>query len=180
MPFMRNTPKIRPQTLSWRLLLKENEQHSDALPFAESAVKFAPENAGYLAFLGKLYVDLRLIEFAPMFSTRRSPWTKRMFQAPWALAHYYLESGQGRLALPYFDLALRSCASGLQEQNPFWIGRCVCGIWEMQDEAEPDFEKVMKDPKVRIRALARLVLLKRHDQTQTMPTRFARNLNELT
>ena len=47
------------------LILAENNQKSEALPYAEAAVKFAPEDAIKMVFLGKLYVDLKMIEFAP-------------------------------------------------------------------------------------------------------------------
>ena len=47
------------------LILTESDQKADALPYAEAAVKFAPDNVRYLVFLGKLYVDLTMIEYAP-------------------------------------------------------------------------------------------------------------------
>ena len=101
-------PKDHTANFVMALVLKENRQSNDALPFAEAAVKFAPENVRNRVFLGKLYVDLRLIEFAPDVLNKAFALDKTQFQAPWALAHYYLESGQGKLALPYFDLALQA------------------------------------------------------------------------
>jgi predicted Zn-dependent protease len=46
------------------LILRENSQIGDALPFAEAAVEFAPDDARILVFLGKLYIDLKMVEFA--------------------------------------------------------------------------------------------------------------------
>ena len=157
-------PKDHTANFIMALVLKENRQNNDALPFAEAAVKFAPDNARNLVFLGKLYVDLRMIEYAPKVLNKAFAIDKTLFQAPWALAHYYLESGQGRLALPYFGLALQAAPADLK--NKIIMDRAVC-LRDMGkvSEAGPEFEKLLKDPSVRIQALTRLVLLKKHDQT---------------
>jgi hypothetical protein len=49
--------------------------------------------------LGKLYVELDMIEFAPDILHKAFAMDKTLFQAPWALASYYVESGQGSRAL---------------------------------------------------------------------------------
>ncbi len=160
------------------LVLKENLQNNDALPFAEAAVKFAPDNVRNLVFLGNLYVDLRLIEFAPDVLNKAFALDKTLFQAPWALAHYYLESGQGKLALPYFDLALQAAPADFSTK--IILDRALC-LWDLGkvSEAEPEFEKVLSDPELRIQALARLVLLKKSDQTSKYADEVRKELNEL-
>ena len=64
-------------------------QKSAALPYAEAAVKKAPDNALYHLFLGKLYVDLEMLEFAPAVLEKAAALDKTMFQAPWIMAEYY-------------------------------------------------------------------------------------------
>ena len=157
-------PKDHNANFIMALVLKENRQNSDALPFAEAAVKFAPDNARNLVFLGKLYVDLRMIEFAPKVLNKAFAIDKTLFQAPWALAYYYSESGQGRLALPYFDLALQAAPADLKNKIILERALCLMDIGNAS-EAEPEFEKLLKDPELRVKALARLVLLKKSDQT---------------
>ncbi len=157
-------PKDHTANFIMALVLKENRQNSDALPFAEAAVKFAPDNARNLVFLGKLYVDLRMIEYAPEVLNKAFAIDKTLFQAPWALARYYLESGQGRLALPYFDLALQSAPADLKTKILLDKAQCLSNLGNVS-EAEPEFQKLLTDPKLRIPALVQLVLMKKHDQT---------------
>jgi len=108
-------------------------------------------------------VDLALIEFAPDVLNKAFALDKTMFQAPLALAHYYLETGQGRLALPYFELALE--AAPPKSKSGIRLERAMCFLSiGNREEAEADFERVMRDPKLRIPALARVVLLKKDDQ----------------
>ena len=90
------------------LILAENNQRADALQYAEAAARFEPANVRNLVFLGKLYVDLGMIEYAPAILHKAFAIDNTVYQAPWALANYYLQSGQGGRALPYFDLALQS------------------------------------------------------------------------
>ena len=108
-------------------------------------------------------MDLALIEFAPDVLNKAFALDKTMFQAPLALAHYYLETGQGRLALPYFELALE--AAPPKSKSGIRLERAMCFLSiGNKEEAEADFERVMRDPKLRIPALARVVLLKKDDQ----------------
>jgi tetratricopeptide (TPR) repeat protein len=148
------------------LVLEEDGRKSDARVFAEAAARLAPENAGYLVFLGKLYIDLALIEFAPDVLHKAFALDKTMFQAPWALAHYYLESGQGAPALPYFDLALQ--ASPPKSESMIRLDRAMCFL-NMGNvrEAEAEFKRVMKDPMLRVPALARTVLLNKSDHNSS-------------
>lgn len=157
-------PKDPTANFIMALVLKENRQNQDAIPFAEAAVKFAPDNARNLVFLGKLYVDLKMIEFAPDVLNRAFALNKSLFQAPWALAHYYLESGQGRLALPYYDLALQSASADFKPQIILDRAVCLNRMGEVS-AAQPEFEKVLNVANLRIPALLQLALLKKSDQT---------------
>ena len=84
------------------LMLADKEEKQQALPFAKAAVSLAPGNAMHKVFLGKLYVDLRLVEFAPELLHQAFAIDKTQFQAPLTLAYYYSESGHGTAALPRF------------------------------------------------------------------------------
>ena len=64
------------------LILAGKERKSDALAYAEAAVKLAPDNAIYKVFLGKLYVELGMIEFAPDILHKAFAMDKTLFQAP--------------------------------------------------------------------------------------------------
>ena len=110
------------------LILQENGQKADALPYAEAAVKFAPNNPRYLVFLGKLYVDLGMIEHAPTVLNKAFALDKTIYQAPWALGIYYLKSGQGSRALPYFDLALQAAPATFKVD--IHLDRAEC-LWAM-------------------------------------------------
>jgi len=98
------------------LLLDENNQKGDALQFARAAVKLAPNNVRNLVFLGKLYVDLDMIEYAPAILHRAFELDKTVYQAPRALANYHYSSGQGNRALPYFDMALKAAPAGARDE----------------------------------------------------------------
>jgi tetratricopeptide (TPR) repeat protein len=144
------------------LVLKEDVQHSQALPFAEAAVKLAPGNARYQAFLGKLYVDLRMIELAFDVLDRALALDNTLFQAPWALAHYYMASGQGSRALHYFDQTLKIAPPDFRATVLLDRGKCLMDLGNVS-EAEPDFKIAMKDRNLRAEALSRLVLLRKTD-----------------
>ena len=83
------------------LILAENNKKADALPYVEAAVKFAPGNADYLLALGKLYVQLGMMEFAPDVLHKAFSLDEAKYRAPFALADYYfyIWPGQSRFAL---------------------------------------------------------------------------------
>jgi thioredoxin-like negative regulator of GroEL len=144
--------------------LVENEQNGAALPYAEATVKISPNNARYLAFLGKLYVDLNLVELAPAVLDKAFALDKSLYQAPWALAQYYLEIGQGNRALPYYELALQALPENTD--NSIRVSRAAClDSMGRLDEAEADYRWAMGIRKYRVWALARIALLKKHDQS---------------
>jgi tetratricopeptide (TPR) repeat protein len=146
------------------LILEQNGQKADALPYAETAVKLVPNDARFLVFLGKLYVDLDTIEYAPAVLHKAFAIDKSIYQAPWALAVYYLNSGQGKRALPYFDLAIEAAPAPIKADIYFDRAECHKAIGRVQ-EAEEDYRRTADLPKFRIRALTESALLKKNDET---------------
>jgi tetratricopeptide (TPR) repeat protein len=146
------------------IVLVENEQYSEALPYAETAVKIAPNNARYLAFLGKLYVDLHLVELAPAVLDKAFALDKTLYQAPWALAQYYLEIGQGNRALPYYDLALQAVPANTDNSIRISRAECLDSMGRVV-EAEADYNWAMGIRKYRVWSLARMAVMQKHDQS---------------
>lgn len=146
------------------LILVENNQKADALQYAEAAVKFAPDNVRNLVFLGKLYVDLGMIEYAPSVLHKAFAIDNTVYQAPWALANFYLQSGQGGRALPYFDLALQAAPSASKIEIQVDRADCLRALGRVQ-EAENDYKSLFDIPRHRIHALTGAALLLKNDQT---------------
>ena len=159
------------------LILQENGQKADALPYAEAAVKFAPNNPRYLVFLGKLYVDLGMIEHAPTVLNKAFALDKTIYQAPWALGIYYLKSGQGSRALPYFDLALQAAPAAFKVD--IHLDRAEC-LWAMGrvHEAGDDFKRAQGIPKFRVRALTESALLQKNNHTSDYAEQIRKELEQ--
>ena len=145
------------------LMLVENGQKADAIQYAEAAVKFAPDNVRNLVFLGKLYVDLGMIEYAPSILHKAFAIDNTVYQAPWALANYYLESGQGGRALPYFDLALQAAPSSVKVEIQANRADCLQALGRVQ-EAEKEYRLLLDVPRHRTHALRQAALLQKNDQ----------------
>lgn len=145
------------------LILVENDQKADAIQYAEAAVRFAPENVRNLVFLGKLYVDLGMIEYAPSILHKAFAIDNTVYQAPWALANYYLQSGQGGRALPYFDLALQAAPSSVKAEIQAYRADCLRALGRVQ-EAENEYRLLLDVPRHRLHALRQAALLQKNDQ----------------
>ncbi len=146
------------------LILIENNRKADALPYAKAAVKLAPNNTRYLVSLGKLYLDLGMIEFAPAVLHKAFALDKTLYQVPWVLAYYYLSSGQGSRALPYFKLALQAAPTALSANIRLDRAECLSSIGRPL-EAEDDLTFAMGEPKYRVHALVESALLQWNDYT---------------
>ena len=144
------------------LMLADKEEKQQALPFAKAAVNLAPGNAMHKVFLGKLYVDLRLVEFATALLHQAFAIDKTQFQAPLTLAYYYSESGQGSRAMPYFDLALHAAPPAHKPMISWHRANCLVSVGRAK-EAEADYLKLMEGSRYRIPALKSLAVLKRCD-----------------
>ncbi len=159
------------------LILKESGQKADALPYAEVAVKHAPENPRYLVFLGKLYVDLGMIEHATAPLHKAYAIDKTIYQAPWALAVYYLKSGQGGRALPYFDLALQGVPTAAKMEVHMDRAECLQALGRVE-EAEDDFKRGLESPNFRIHALTAIALLQKNNQTSVHAEQIRQELEK--
>ena len=157
------------------LILNENGQKADALPYAEAAVKHAPDNPRFLVFLGKLYVDLGMIEHAPAVLHKAFAIDKTIYQAPWALAVYYLKSGQGGRALPYFDLALQAVPAASRIDVHMDQAECLRALGRVA-EAEDDFRRGLDNPKFKVHALTAIALLQKNDQASALAEQIRQEL----
>jgi tetratricopeptide (TPR) repeat protein len=115
-------------------------------------------------FLGKLYVDLGMIEFASDVLHKAFVLDKTLFHAPWALALYYFESGQGVRALPYFDQALRAAPTAFNASIRLDRAKCLNSMGRTT-EAAPDLIFAVGVPKHRVRALTEIALVQKNDHT---------------
>ncbi|MBZ0261226.1 MAG: sulfotransferase [Hyphomicrobiales bacterium] len=138
-------------------------QKSAALPYAEAAVKKAPDNALYHLFLGKLYVDLEMLEFAPAVLEKAAALDKTMFQAPWIMAEYYFGLSQGEKALQYYQEALALVPKEAINRLKYEYANCIATLGRV-DEAETVYSELFSDPIFRRGALMASALLRKHDQ----------------
>ncbi|MDP1703064.1 MAG: sulfotransferase [Aestuariivirga sp.] len=157
------------------LILAGNQQKSDALSYAEAAVKFAPDNAIYKVFLGKLYVELGMIEFAPDILHKAFAMDKTLYQAPLELAKYYYESGQGARALPYYDLALKSAPPASVSTIRLYRADCLRSLGRVS-EAEADYNLAVGAPQHRVTGLIAIALLQKNDHTSDYAGQVRREL----
>ncbi len=146
------------------LILLENGQQSDALAYAEAAVKFAPDSAINKVFLGRLYVQLEMIEFATDILRSAFAMDNTLFQAPFALASYYFKSGQGGLALPFFEQALGAAPIASRAAIRLQRADCLRALGRVL-EAEDDYKSIMGEPQLRVSALVAAALLQKNDST---------------
>lgn len=144
------------------LILAGNKQRSAALRFAEAAVKYAPDNPGYHLFLGKLYVDLEMFEFAPAVLNRAVALDNTMFQAPWIMAEYYFGLGQGDRALQYYQNALGVAPKESMSLLKLGYANCIAAMGRV-DEAETIYSELFGDEKVHILALVNSASLRKYD-----------------
>jgi tetratricopeptide (TPR) repeat protein len=137
-------------------------QKSAALAYAEAAVKNAPENALYHLFLGKLYIDLQMLEFVRSVLERAVALDKTMFQAPWILAEYYFGLSQSGKALEYYQKALAVVPSESINRVKLDYATCLAAMGRF-DEAETVYSDLLNDPFSRKMALAGSALLRKQD-----------------
>lgn len=101
------------------LALVDKGSAREALQPAEVAVSLEPANAAYLINLGRLLLDLREPERALPFLERASASKLFRVEAEWALARYFVEIGQARLASQHFEVALAN-ADEQQRGDLLW------------------------------------------------------------
>lgn len=145
------------------LILFTNKQKSESLSYAEAAVRHSPDNALYNLFLGKLYVDLEMPEFAPAVLAKAAALDKTMFHAPWTLADYYFGLGQGDKAIQYCQRALGLAPMESFNRIKLDYAACIAALGRVS-EAESLYSELFSDPDLRRKALASYALLKKNDQ----------------
>lgn len=138
-------------------------QKSAALPYAEAAVRQAPDDALYHLFLGKLYVDLEMLEFAPAVLEKAAALDKTMFQAPWIMAEYYFGLGLGERALQYYQKARGMVPKESTNLLKLDYAVCIAALGRV-DEAEAMYSELFSDSSLRIQALLGFAMLRKHDQ----------------
>ena len=116
-----------------RALVQVDDKRS-ALKFAETAARTSPENPGYSFFLGRLYLDFHLFEYAEPHLSKAFSISPRSMLINWALGDLYFLSGRGLQALPYYESALRA------KLNPHQTHRlkndyadCLVAIGRLED-----------------------------------------------
>ncbi len=111
--------------LSARALLRA-DRFSEAIKFAEKAVALSPENANYDFFLGRLYLDFELYEFAaPLL---RNAIVKRPddFRSQCAMADFLMAIGKGHEARKHFETALSQMPEGdMKSAVQFNYAKCL-------------------------------------------------------
>lgn len=84
----------------------ESNQKRLAFPYAEAAHTLEPDNAHYAFYLGYLYMDFKLHEFALPLFRKAAARHNGICQFQEALAECYQELGKGDVAIKYFRAAL--------------------------------------------------------------------------
>lgn len=159
------------------LILAESKQNEKALPFLERAVKIAPDNAEYLLALGKLYLELGMVERAPNVLHKAYSIDSTIYKAPFALANYHFLASQGKRALPYYDAALRTAPSDSRANIHMWRADCLSSLG-MLAEAEADCRLAVGDPRYRVKALIAMALLQKNDQTSIHAEKIRKELEQ--
>jgi tetratricopeptide (TPR) repeat protein len=147
------------------VIVAENGSKLDALKFAKIAVEQSPNNAGYLCFLGKLNLDLDIIEDAPPFLERAFQIDPLMYQAPWMMAKMYYEIGMGKKALPYYDQAKAIAPEYVKDQIHAETAVCLEAMGRGSD-AKKIYEilEFKGDSSNSIKVLTRIALIGKNDQ----------------
>ena len=140
---MKSIPIIPSPTMAWRWQFLTLGRETAALPYAEAAVRQAPDNALYHLFLGKLYVDLEMLEFAPAVLEKAAALDNTMFQAPWIMAEYYFGLGQADKALPYYEEALKLVPKDTVNRLKIEYAGCIATLGRV-DEAEAVYYRVVQ------------------------------------
>ena len=83
--------------------LVQQGKKNHAVPHFEFAARAEPDNTHYLNNLGRLYLDLRLVELAFPFLNKALAIDPKLTSALLAIGKYYTETGKAELALPYFE-----------------------------------------------------------------------------
>jgi tetratricopeptide (TPR) repeat protein len=159
------------------LMLAEHNKKADALSYIETAVKFASRNVDYLVALGKLYVQLGMVEFAPEVLHKAFSIDGTQYQAPYALANYNMAAGQGNQALPYYDLALRAAPSNVKLEIEMARADCLRTLGR-GEETESVYQSALAMPQFRATVLTIIALLRKNDHSSEWAGEIRRELEK--
>ena len=143
------------------LSLVDQKKYGAAVPFAEAAVKAEPHGSTYLVNLGRLYLDLEMIEDALPVLERAVACRPSPFEASWALAAFFFRSGKAERSIDYFEKALATADAQAAAQirlNYFDALSSLGRIAEAENAARP----LLDDPGSRILATIRIASLRKH------------------
>lgn len=157
------------------IILAEKRQNAEALPYLERAVKSAPDNAEYLLALGRIYLELGMIEYAGEVLQKAFSIDDKMYKAPFALANYHFMAGQGKRALPYYHAALKTASAESRANIHLWRADCLSTLGRV-GEAEADCRAVLDEPQCRARALVAIAMLRKNDQTSDLARQIREEL----
>ncbi len=128
-------------------------KRSKAVQYFEAAVKAQPSNAVYLNNLGRLYLDLDLIELALPPLNRALSINPRLSETLWAIGEYYRSAGKADKGLPYIEKALLIDPNNSAIKNSLANSLDALG---RADDAKTAFEALMQSRRQRPLAVFRL------------------------
>jgi tetratricopeptide (TPR) repeat protein len=143
------------------LVLVNEGKDEDALPFAETAVKAEPRNAGYLINLGRLYLKYEMIEEALPVIEKAFRLDPSMFQAPWAMGEFFQQAGNGRRAISYLNQAILASPEAQRPGIEVMLADCLSSLGRI-DEAERLYRSLAGSEKHRPFAIAQAAGLRKH------------------
>ncbi len=158
------------------LVLVNLGKHGDALPFAETAARAEPKNAGYLINLGRLYLKFELIEEALPLLEKAFRIDSSMYQAPWAMGEFFHETGNGRQAIQYLKQAIAVAPATHKSQIELLLADSLSSLGEI-DEAERLFKKLCADEHRRLFPLVQIANLRKHTTGSEMFGLLQQELN---
>ena len=143
------------------LTLVDQKNYSAALPFAEAAVRIEPRNPAYLVNLGRLYLDLNVIEDALPVLERAIACKPSPFQAAWTIGEFFHETGKASRSIKYFEKALETAdsASAILIKQDYLQSLSSLG---RTAEAENLASELAANPKYKAFAITRLASLAKH------------------
>lgn len=131
------------------------EKESVALKFAQIANKLNSTNLEYIFLLGRIYLKLKLYEFAGPLLLSTIKIQPNDFRINWALADFQFEIGNGKEAKRLCEHALTLKASQLNKYDLMYNYATCLRSMSLIDEADKAFQKYGEHPAYSARALAR-------------------------
>jgi tetratricopeptide (TPR) repeat protein len=163
-------------TLRGLVYIAQKKRHL-AVPHFEFAVKSNEYNPVFLNNLGRLYLDLDLVELALPFLDRALKINPREVDTMWAIGGYFANIGQAERSLPYLEKAVSIDPShaqvALARASSFEaVGRT--------QEAIEAYSKLVSKPGLSGQALDRLSELESHDVSSPLMAEITDQISKAT